>query len=166
MITSANRHFYIMKCTRLFIFSESDSYILKAFQNRLMKLNIYAIMADDLDEAAYNVQNMTNKDFALFTTYSSTSLIIPSLSILRERKDSTAIITVNPRSPKKQTIFKVPHNEVMMKRIPTSSTAMNYILNVICSGIFKYNYLSNIQNRLEKICLARCWILLTSETIE
>lgn len=148
---------HIMKCTRLFIFGKGDSYILgKEFQNRLMKLNIYAIMADDLDEAAYNVKNMTNKDFALFITYSSNHKSYNSyLSILREERIPTAIITAKPQSPlakKANYVIQVPRNESDDEKISNfaSITAMNYVLNVIYSGIFKYNYLSNIQNRLEK----------------
>jgi DNA-binding MurR/RpiR family transcriptional regulator len=147
----------IMKAKRLFIFGKGDSFIAaKEFKNRLLKINRYVMLADENHETAYNVRNMSSNDFALFITYSGNHKGYNSyITLLNEEKIPTAIITANndtKLSKRCNYVISIPRDESYDEKIANfaSSAAINYILNVIYSGIFKYNYQNNIKDKYEK----------------
>lgn len=147
----------IMKADRLFIFGKGDSFIAaKEFKNRLLKINRYVLLADENHETAYNVRNMTDHDFALFITYSGNHKGYNSyITLLNEEKIPTAIITANNNTKLSKScdyIINIPRDESYDEKIANfaSSATINFILNVIYSGIFKYNYQNNIKDKYEK----------------
>jgi DNA-binding MurR/RpiR family transcriptional regulator len=147
----------IMKADRLFVFGKGDSFIAaKEFKNRLLKINRYVLLADENHETAYNVRNMTSHDFALFITYSGNHKGYNSyITLLNEEKIPTAIITANNNTKLSKScdyIINIPRDESYDEKIANfaSSATINFILNVIYSGIFKYNYQNNIKDKYEK----------------
>ena len=55
---------------RIFLFARGDSQIrARSFQNKLVKINKYLIVADEYGDDAWNASNVTQNDCAVFITY-------------------------------------------------------------------------------------------------
>lgn len=64
------------QANRIFIYALGDSQIrAKSFQNKLVKINKYVVIATELSEWAYHTANLTSEDCAIFLTYHGKSPI-------------------------------------------------------------------------------------------
>lgn len=55
---------------RIFLFAQGDSQIrARSFQNKLVKINKFLIIAEEYADEDWNAANLTNKDCAIFITY-------------------------------------------------------------------------------------------------
>ncbi|WP_440119373.1 MurR/RpiR family transcriptional regulator [Paenibacillus sp. QZ-Y1] len=141
---------------RIFIYALGDSQIrAKSFQNKLFKINKYAVIATELSEWAHHTVNLTPRDCAIFLTYHGKSLNYIQVAHHFKRENIPFItITANSHSElaKLSTIcIQVPNDEVKLAKIGTFSSqiALDYVLNVIYSCIYKLDYLQNMQGATE-----------------
>ncbi|MED4958198.1 MurR/RpiR family transcriptional regulator [Paenibacillus macerans] len=146
------------RAKRIFMFALGDSQIrAQSFQNKLIKINKYAIIATELAEWAQHTVNMTPEDCAVFLTYHSKSPIylkaarhlkntgVPMLTITSSaRSELAALSTV---------CIQVPNDELSYTKIGTFSSqiAFEYVLNVLYSCIYKLDYSKNRQTALQSL---------------
>lgn len=141
------------KAERIFIYALGDSQIrAKSLQNKLFKINKYVIIATELSEWAHHTLNMTPRDCALFLTYHSNSPSYLKVSrYLQQEQIPFVTITANDQSElaRSSTIcIKLPNDEVKLAKIGTFSSqiALEYVLNVIYSCIYKIDYKHHLKN--------------------
>lgn len=142
---------------RIFIYALGDSQIrAKSFQNKLMKINKYAIIATELSEWAYHTLNLSPKDGVIFLTYHGKSLIYPKISRhLIDHHIPFLTITSAASSPLAQLspiVIRVPGNEEKHAKIGpfASQVAFEYVLNVLYSCIYKLAYAKNRDSAIER----------------
>lgn len=147
----------LRKSRRIFIFGKGESWLCaEIFRARLMKLNLYAINGEEYSFTAYNMANLTSEDMALFITYSGNHKGYNSyIPMLNSRHVHTAVITANAASTLSQNAqdqILIPHIESNDEKIASfaSTEELNYVLEVIYAGLFRYNYTRNINDRLKK----------------
>ncbi|MDY8094933.1 MurR/RpiR family transcriptional regulator [Paenibacillus polymyxa] len=137
---------------RIFIYALGDSQIrAKSFQNKLVKINKYVVIATELSEWAYHTANLTPQDCAVFLTYHGKSPIF--LKAARHfTHENIPFITITATSQNElaklsNICIQVPNDEVKHAKIGTFSSqiAFDYVLNVIYSCIYKIDYLKNMQ---------------------
>ncbi|YCA44060.1 MurR/RpiR family transcriptional regulator [Bacillus sp. JZ8] len=141
---------------RIFIYASGDSQIrAKSFQNKLIKINKYPIIATELSEWAHHTVNLTKHDCAIFLTYhgKSSSYMKAAQHFLNK---NIPFITISSTSQndlaKLSTIFiQVPNDEEKFSKIGTFSSqiAFEYVLNVIYSCIYKIDYMKNRRNSID-----------------
>lgn len=135
---------------RIFIYALGDSQIrARSFQNKLIKINKYAVIATDLYEWAYHTVNLTPDDCAIFLTYHGNSpIFVKAARHLRQQGVPLITITAAEQSELAELstlCICVPGDEVKHAKIGTFSSQMafEYVLNVIYSCIYKISYTQN-----------------------
>ena len=90
----------IKNAQRLFIFAVGDSRITAMnFINKLMKINIYPILATDNSEELAMTYNMTTQDCALFISYTGINeSFLTCAQILKKKNISIITLTANETS--------------------------------------------------------------------
>lgn len=133
----------IYQAKRVFIYSVGDtSLTVKNFMNKLIKINIYAILATEYHEELFTSKNVTSDDCAIFVTYRGQKDLF--LKCMQEVKKSGAkiiLITANRDS----VLTRLSNNQIILPnkehddRIATfySQLAFNYILTVIYALLHK-----------------------------
>lgn len=59
------------KAQRIFLFAKGDSQITaRKFQNKMVKLNKFLIMAEEYSDSSWNAANLISEDCAIFISYS------------------------------------------------------------------------------------------------
>lgn len=132
---------FIMK-KRIFIYGHGDSQITALnFINKLVKLNLFPVLATEYHEELYVSQAMQRGDFALFISYSgNSSSFYECMKILNKKGISTALITAHEKSVLcnySQYTICIPDYEKENK-IATfySQLAFMYILNNLYALIY------------------------------
>lgn len=131
---------------RIFIFAFGDSRITAMnFINKLMKINIYPILATDNYEEIAMAYNMTTQDCALFISYTGMNERFLSIQkILNQKKIPIITLTANESSPLLKQSFisiTIPNMENDHK-IGTfySQISFQFILTILYSLIYKEDY--------------------------
>jgi DNA-binding MurR/RpiR family transcriptional regulator len=132
---------------RIFIYAIGDSQIrAKSFQNKMFKINKYAVIATELSEWAYHTLNLTSKDCAIFLSYHVTSSNFVRVAHYL-RQENIPLITVSATSSNElpdlsNVIIQIPNDEEKLAKIGTFSSqiAFEFVLNVIYSCIYKLDY--------------------------
>lgn len=147
----------IIKANRIFIFAMGDSYISALnFSNKMMKINKYVILADNLNASSSNILNITKSDVAIFLTYSAKHYDYSQYAILLKKKGiSSILITASTESTLNRSVdfsIWVPDCESLDGKIApfASQISFNYILNIVYSYIFKENYYKNYEQNKSK----------------
>ncbi|MEJ8302441.1 MurR/RpiR family transcriptional regulator [Saccharibacillus sacchari] len=132
---------------RIFIYALGDSQIrAKSFQNKLMKINKYAIIATELSEWAYHTLNLSQNDCVIFLTYHGKSSIYPKIARhLIDHRIPFLTITSSVSSPLAQLspiLIRVPGDEAKHEKIGpfASQIAFEYVLNVLYSCIYNLTH--------------------------
>ncbi|CZQ92480.1 sugar isomerase (sis) [Trichococcus palustris] len=135
---------------RIFIYALGDSQIrATSFQNKLFKLNKYAIITTELSEWAYHTANMDKNDCAIFLTYHGQfEHYLKAAQYFKEKAIPFITITAMTQSrlSRLSTVcIGVPDDEVKHAKIGTFSSqiAFEYVLNVLYSCIYKIDYTEN-----------------------
>lgn len=143
---------------RIFIYALGDSQIrAKSFQNKLIKINKYVVIATELYEWAYHTVNLTEEDCAIFLTYHGKSPIyLKAAQHFTHEKIPFITITATHQSElaKLSNIcIQVPNDEVKYAKIGTFSSqiAFEYVLNVIYSCIYKISYSKNRESAAQSL---------------
>lgn len=140
----------IIQANKIYAIGVSDSFLqLLEFQNKMLKINYYVKMSYLQPEQAFLCSQATSNDVALIVSFSGrTAEIINETKILRQRGVKTIAITANPDSPLAnlaQTIILVPseNNEATLPYSFSSRIAIEYVLNVLYSGIYRLDFKKN-----------------------
>lgn len=139
---------------RIFIFAVGDSRITAMnFINKLMKINIYPILATDNYEEIAMSYNMTSLDCALFISYTGMNeRFISCAKILKRKNIPILTLTANEESPllhNKNLSIIIPHKENDYK-IGTfySQISFQFILTILYSLIYKEDYAHHHQHKM------------------
>ncbi|MDQ0208703.1 MurR/RpiR family transcriptional regulator [Alkalicoccobacillus murimartini] len=137
----------INRAERIFVYALGDSQIrAKSFQNKMLKLNKYVVIATELSEWSYHSINLTEKDCAIFLSYHvKTDDFIKTANYLSSK--GVPIVTITASSTNeltKQSTYTilVPNEEDKFSKIGTfaSQISFEYVLNTIYSCIYKLDY--------------------------
>ncbi|MFC4770563.1 MurR/RpiR family transcriptional regulator [Enterococcus hermanniensis] len=142
---------------RIFLFAQGDSQICgRSFQNKLVKINKFLIVADEYSDEDWNAVNLTQKDCALFITYRAR---VPQYErilkhFLNENVPSV-LLTGNARSnliPLARQTIAFAQDEMDFIKVSTfsSQVAFEYILDTLFSLIYAKNFNENIQDLKKK----------------
>lgn len=139
----------MMNSQRIFIYATGDTMLTaKSFSNKLLKLNIYPILACETHEDIASSYNATTKDCALFMSYDMKSpRFIECLHILKSKGVQILTVTANEES----LLTKNSHYKLIVAKKETnykiatfySQFVFEFILNNIYSMIYSYDYQKN-----------------------
>jgi DNA-binding MurR/RpiR family transcriptional regulator len=132
---------------RIFLYGHGDSSLLvQGFANKLSKINIYPVFADQFGESNWNSTNTTRDDCALLVSYRGQNrAYVQTMQYLRGRGVRTILITGRPDSPMAKladVCLETPGDEYDFMKIGTitSQLAGEYVLNLVYAGIYAQNY--------------------------
>lgn len=137
---------------RIFLFSQGDSQLrARSFQNKLVKINRFAIIAEEYADDAWNVANLTPADCAFFISYAGTTRVHQQfISFLHAHHVPTVVLTGNPQSPllpfADQQLVTV-QNELHFAKIGTfaSQAAFEYVLDTLFATLYAHNFDTNLR---------------------
>lgn len=150
------KHLYHAK--RLFLFASGDSQIrAESFQNKLWKINKYAILAKDREEWALNAANLLIDDCAFFISYDAKSANdLFAAQMLKERGVPILLLTSFPDSELGKlsdviiTVSRLETTETEKIATYSSQAAFEYILNVLFSTLYQMEYQENRVRQLTR----------------
>lgn len=144
---------HLMNSQRIFIFAIGDSRITAMnFINKLMKINIYPILATENYEEIAMAYNMTSQDCALMISYTGINERFYSCAkILNQNKIPLIILTANEKSHLlnyASLSLTIPNMENDFK-IGTfySQISFQFILTILYSLIYKEDYVRHHQHK-------------------
>ncbi|MFV0558370.1 MAG: MurR/RpiR family transcriptional regulator [Enterococcus sp.] len=136
---------------RIFIFARGDSQIRgRSFQNKLAKLNKFAILAEAYCDEAWVAANITKNDCCIFISYSGlVNQYERIMNYFAQQKIPTILLTGNPDSllyPLATIKLLVLQEERAFLKISTfaSQIAFEYLLDTLYSLIYAHHYQSNL----------------------
>ncbi|WP_165006927.1 MULTISPECIES: MurR/RpiR family transcriptional regulator [unclassified Enterococcus] len=151
---------------RIFLFAKGDSQVTaRKFQNKLVKLNKFLILAEEYSDSSWNAANLTAKDCAVFISYSGRIHHYERIMMyLSHVGTKTLLITGNERSEMaKQATFclTVAQDEYDFAKVATfsSQVAFDYVLNTLFSVMYAQNFEENIRNLHSKQSLLQTGLL-------
>jgi len=147
----------LAKAERIFLFAQGDSQIRgRSFQNKLVKINKFLIVADEYSDEDWNAVNLTQKDCALFITYRAR---VPQYErilkhFLNENVPSV-LLTGNARSnliplARQAIVFTQAEMDFIKVSTFSSQVAFEYVLDTLFSLIYAKNFNGNIQDLKNK----------------
>ncbi|WP_427814861.1 MurR/RpiR family transcriptional regulator (plasmid) [Enterococcus sp. 22-H-5-01] len=147
----------LAKAERIFLFAQGDSQIRgRSFQNKLVKINKFLIVADEYSDEDWNAVNLTQKDCALFITYRAR---VPQYErilkhFLNENVPSV-LLTGNARSnlislARQAIVFTQAEMDFIKVSTFSSQVAFEYVLDTLFSLIYAKNFNGNIQDLKKK----------------
>lgn len=144
----------MMKSQRIFIFAIGDTRITAMnFINKLIKINIYPILATENYEEIAMTYNMTHQDCALFISYNGINEQFKTcVQILNKNHVPILMISANdqnPLIPFCQSTILIPDKEDYFK-IGTfySQISFQFILTILYSLIYKEDYAHHHQHKM------------------
>ncbi|PTO39429.1 RpiR family transcriptional regulator [Enterococcus mundtii] len=145
------------KAERIFLFAKGDSQTTaRKFQNKLVKLNKFLILAEEYSDSSWNAANLTKNDCAIFISYSGRIHHYERiLTYLRHIGAPSLLITGNEQSEmaKKAAMrLVVSQEEYDFAKVATFSSqiAFDYVLNTLYSLMYAQNYQDNLLNLKKK----------------
>lgn len=155
-VMQMTKHLYHAK--RLFLFASGDSQIrAESFQNKLWKINKYAILAKDREEWALNAANLLIDDCAFFISYDAKSANdLFAAQMLKERGVPILLLTSFPDSELGKlsdviiTVSRLETTETEKIATYSSQAAFEYILNVLFSTLYQMEYQENRVRQLTR----------------
>lgn len=142
---------------RIFLFAQGDSQIrARSFQNKLVKINKFLIIADEYADEDWNAASMTSKDCAIFITYRAR---VPQYErmlkhFLNENVPSI-LITGNNQSnliPLATQSIVFTQEELDFIKVSTFSSqiAFEYILDTLFSLLYVKDFQENLTDLKKK----------------
>lgn len=142
----------LLQANKILIFGQGDSQITgRSFQNKLVKLDKIAILAEEYREEAWNTTNLTVNDCALFITYGGRMKHYHKImGYLRSRNIPIVLLTGNPNSDLLEfstyTLITDNKETEFAKIAPFSSQiGFEFLLNSIYACMFKRHFNKNIE---------------------
>lgn len=141
----------LVKAERIFLFAQGDSQIrARSFQNKLVKINKFLIIADEYADEDWNAASLTSKDCALFITYRAK---VPQydrmLKHFLNENIPSILLTGNHRSsliPLATQSIVATQEEMDFLKVSTfsSQVAFEYILDTLFSLLYAKNFQQNL----------------------
>lgn len=143
----------LAKADRIFIFAIGDCFIrARSFQNKLIKINKYAILVNEMHEDTIYVCHATSDDVALVLSFGGNLLRAYPKKLQALKKRGTKLILITSLTDPKlanlfDTILLLDKGEDTFLKIATfsSQVAIEYILNVLYACIYKQEYDKNLE---------------------
>lgn len=147
----------LTQAKRIFVFAKGDSQITaRKFQNKLVKLNKFLILAEEYSDSSWNAANLTKEDCAVFISYSGRIHHYEKImSHLKHVGIPTLLLTGNEHSEmakKASMCLVISQGELDFVKVATFSSqiAFDYVLNTLYSIMYAQNYTANVLNLKEK----------------
>lgn len=147
----------LTQAKRIFVFAKGDSQITaRKFQNKLVKLNKFLILAEEYSDSSWNAANLTKEDCAVFISYSGRIHHYEKImSYLKHVGTPTLLLTGNEHSEmakKASMCLVITQGELDFVKVATFSSqiAFDYVLNTLYSIMYAQNYTANVLNLKEK----------------
>ena len=147
----------LTQAKRIFVFAKGDSQITaRKFQNKLVKLNKFLILAEEYSDSSWNAANLTKEDCAVFISYSGRIHHYEKImSYLKHVGTPTLLLTGNEHSEmakKASMCLVISQGELDFVKVATFSSqiAFDYVLNTLYSIMYAQNYTVNVLNLKEK----------------
>lgn len=145
----------LLDSKRLFFFGRGDSQIrARSFQNKLIKLDIFPVIAEEYVDEKWVVSNIHKTDCVLFISYGAN---IPEytqiMAFLEKKQVPTILLTGNRqikvRTKNKLTIVSTQDENENESKIGTfaSQIAFEYILDTLFSIMYGHAYTKNLLNQ-------------------
>ncbi|MFC6182238.1 MurR/RpiR family transcriptional regulator [Lactiplantibacillus daowaiensis] len=151
----------LTQAQRIFIFAQGDSQMrARSFQNKLIKINKFAIIADEYADDAWNAANVGPKDCAFFISYNGTTHVHQQYAqYFHDQHLPSLLLTGNPNSP---LIPLVQHDlvsvqaETSFAKIGTfaSQAAFEYLLDSLFAVMYAQDlkhHLTDLQHKQQLI---------------
>ncbi|EOH94355.1 MurR/RpiR family transcriptional regulator [Enterococcus pallens] len=160
----------LMNADRIFLYARGDTQMrARSFQNKLIKINKFAIQAEEYADTEWTAVGITEKDCAFFLSYSG--IVQPYNKImhyLHEKGVPIILLTGNPDSPMvpfATHLLLTMQEEYDFAKIATfsSQTAFEYVLNTIYSIMYTKDYETNLRNLKENQQLMQTGLLADHE---
>lgn len=141
----------LMQANRIFIFAKGDTQIsARSFQNKMAKLGIFIIIAEEYADEAWVASNITPRDYAMFTSYRADSVKYQRfISLLNEKQVSTLLISSNDArvlagtTTHWLTTVDLETSDSLKIGTFSSQIAIEYIFNILYSMIYMKNFKEN-----------------------
>lgn len=141
----------LMQANRIFIFAKGDTQIsARSFQNKMAKLGVFIIIAEEYADEAWVASNITPSDYAMFTSYRADSVKYQRfISLLNEKQVSTLLISSNDAralagtTTHWLTTVDLETSDSLKIGTFSSQIAIEYIFNILYSMIYMKNFKEN-----------------------
>ncbi|AUI78035.1 MurR/RpiR family transcriptional regulator [Lactiplantibacillus pentosus] len=160
----------LMQANRIFIFAQGDSQLrARSFQNKLVKINRFAIIADEYADEAWNAANLTTEDCAFIISYAGTTSVHQQFATyFADHQIPLLVLTGNPQSPllaQATTQLLTVQSEYNFAKIGTfaSQAAFEYVLDSLFATMYAQDFHANLQNLQAKQQLLQAGPLTTKE---
>lgn len=147
----------LAKAERIFLFAQGDSQIrARSFQNKLVKINKFLIIADEYADEDWNAASLTSKDCALFITYRAK---VPQydrmLKHFLNENIPSVLLTGNHRSSliplaTQSIVFAQEEMDFLKVSTFSSQVAFEYILDTLFSLLYAKNFQQNLTDFKKK----------------
>lgn len=144
----------LTQARQIYLFAVGDSAIRAlSFKNKLLKIGLQAVDANQLGEGIVYASYATQQDCALFITYSSQGTsYLETARVLSKQQTPIVLITARPQTALAllaDVVLTFPDLEDPQDSIATfySQIAIDYILNVLYSLIYACDYQHHQQQK-------------------
>ncbi|MFC6294876.1 MurR/RpiR family transcriptional regulator [Lactiplantibacillus daoliensis] len=141
----------LAKTERLFLFAQGDSQLrARSFQNRLVKINKFAMIAEEYGDAAWQAANLSPSDCAVFISYAGTTNTHRQFATYFQQQHIPSIlISGNAQSPlipltTQQLIAVLPETTFAKVGTFASQVAFEYLLDTLFSLLYVQDYRHNL----------------------
>ncbi|MBL1230586.1 MurR/RpiR family transcriptional regulator [Enterococcus sp. BWB1-3] len=156
----------ISSAERVFLFSKGDSQLrARSFQNKLIKINKFVIIAEEYSDESWNAASLTKKDCAIFISYAGRNEKYHRiLSYFQQERVPSILLTGNNKSPLvKQVSLPIItiQDEYDFVKIGTfsSQVSFEYILDTLFSMLYAREFQKNLKDLKKKQDLIQSGIL-------
>lgn len=147
----------LAKAERIFLFAQGDSQIrARSFQNKLVKINKFLIIADEYADEDWNAASLTSKDCAIFITYRAR---VPQyermLKHFMNENISSILLTGNSRSnliplATQSLVFTQEEMDFLKVSTFSSQVAFEYVLDTLFSLLYAKEFQRNLTDLKQK----------------
>jgi DNA-binding MurR/RpiR family transcriptional regulator len=142
---------------RIFLFAQGDSQIrARSFQNKLVKINKFLIIAEEYADETWNAVNLTSKDCAIFITYRGNipqyerimkhflNENVPSILLTGNRQSNLIALATET------IVFTQEEKDFVKMSTFSSQAAFEYILDTLFSLLYAKEYQQNLADFKKK----------------
>lgn len=147
----------LTKAERIFLFAQGDSQIRgRSFQNKLVKINKFLIIADEYADEDWNAASLTSRDCAIFITYRAQ---VPQYERMMKhfinQNVPAILLTGNSHSnlvplAAQSIVFSQEEMDYLKVSTFSSQVAFEYILDTLFSLLYAKNYQQNLADFKKK----------------
>lgn len=145
----------IDKANRIVIFSlQPNYYIAKSFKRKLLSIGKNIEVAE-VGQFGLKAASLNEDDCAIIISYSGSEFLQSVTQVEKLRKNMTKVVAITSESnnfliKNSDYQIKIPINEHLSNKIANyaSEVAVNFILDILFSAIFKYNFEDNLNYKI------------------